>query len=591
VVLSVSGGTPRGSRILAIGSDGAAYAWGPAEWSRGLGDESATERSAVPLAVALPSGVTVRQVSGSLSHAVLLTSDGDLWAWGRGTRGELGNGSTSGSPTAARVQAPPGVTFTAVSAGDSFTLAQGADGHIYSWGANDYAQLGDGTREDRTLPVRVAAPAGVTLSAPSAGYRHAVAVGSDGRSYGWGSNDFGAPLGTAAPTRYGTRVTAPVALSEPPGVTYTSAVAGLDATFATGSDGQTYAWGDNAGGVLGRGTTSEPFTPNPDPVRVLAPEGVTFTQLTPGGNHVLALGSDGHVYSWGGMGGGSGAVVLGQGTPAPSPTPGRVALPSTSPVTSLGAGFESGFATTADGNTWAWGRGANGDLGTGALDDAPTPVPLWPTIAVTEVAFGGVAGTDLVQDATGWTVTAPPGCGTADVTVTYTEFGEHTQTFPDAFAFGSAPAVTRHPTGTTLAPGVTEVTLEAAATSDDPTTVRWQLSREDGPWTDVPGATDPTLTTRLDADADLRAVFTSCAGSTATDPASIALTPAPAEPAAPDVADPSAPAVGPGADRALATTGTAVLGWVLLAAASIGLGTATLQAARRRAAQADREPS
>jgi alpha-tubulin suppressor-like RCC1 family protein len=43
----------------------------------------------------------------------------------------------------------------AVSAGDGHTLAVTSDGILWAWGDNSYGQLGDGTKEDRLLPVRI----------------------------------------------------------------------------------------------------------------------------------------------------------------------------------------------------------------------------------------------------------------------------------------------------------------------------------------------------------------------------------------------------------------------------------------------------
>lgn len=564
-VLTVADGVGMFSRSLAVGSDGKAYSWGEVE-AGGLGDVDASTASGVPLVVGLPPGVSVAAASSGSGHAALLTADGQVYTWGSGGRGELGTGTTTASTAAARVPAPPGVTFTAVSAGDGFTLAEGTDGHVYGWGANDFGQLGDGTLVDRTAPVRVQSPAGVTLGLVDAGYRHAVALGSDGRAYGWGGSGTG-ELGTAVPT--GSRTTAPTALDEPAGARFTAIDAGHGYTVATGSDGHTYAWGENGAGMLGRGTTTPTFQPNPEPVRVLAPAGVTFTRTSLSSLHVVATGSDGHLYAWGGVGETDGALPLGTGGQVGSATPARVALPTgTAAVTALAVGETHSLATTADGNTWAWGRGAA--LGTGAVDRAPVPVPLWPTIEVTEVAFGGVPGTGLTQDASGWTVTAPPGCGTTDVTVTYAELGTSTQTLTDAFTYGSAPTVTRHPADVVLDPGVDEVTLEAAADGDARPAVQWQQSRDGGPWSDLPGATDPTLTTRLTGDTDLRAVFTSCAGTATTGTASVVLTPAADEVPAPSAAaDPLDDA--PAADR-LARTGAPAVATALLAAVLVGAG-------------------
>ena len=45
-----------------------------------------------------------------------------------------------------------------VSAGDNHACALKSDGTVACWGGNSFGQLGDGTNQDRKLPVLVVAP-------------------------------------------------------------------------------------------------------------------------------------------------------------------------------------------------------------------------------------------------------------------------------------------------------------------------------------------------------------------------------------------------------------------------------------------------
>ncbi len=82
--------------------------------------------------------------------------------------------------------------------------------------------------------------------------------------------------------------------------------AGHGSTYAVGSDGNAYAWGDNAEGDLGDGTQTYSSTP----VRVDLPAGVTAKAVAGGSDNGYAIGSDGNVYAWGWNGQGE----LGDGT-------------------------------------------------------------------------------------------------------------------------------------------------------------------------------------------------------------------------------------------------------------------------------------
>ena len=69
------------------------------------------------------------------------------------------------------------------------------------------------------------------------------------------------------------------------------------AGYAIGSDGHLYAWGDNSKGALGNGNSP---TNSSTPVVVSLPSGVTPTAVTASQGTGYAIGSDGHLYAWGG---------------------------------------------------------------------------------------------------------------------------------------------------------------------------------------------------------------------------------------------------------------------------------------------------
>ncbi len=86
--------------------------------------------------------------------SLAIGSNGQVYAWGLDTYGQLGGGtdtdSTAPEPIPEQIALPGGVTETAVSAGggsgdNGFSLAIGSDGHIYAWGYNAQGALGDGT--------------------------------------------------------------------------------------------------------------------------------------------------------------------------------------------------------------------------------------------------------------------------------------------------------------------------------------------------------------------------------------------------------------------------------------------------------------
>jgi alpha-tubulin suppressor-like RCC1 family protein len=84
-------------------------------------------------------------VSGD-GHYLALTDSGVLYSWGRNDFGQLGLGgkppSAWGGPTSPVIVPPPqGSTWAAIGAGDNHSLAISSDGSLWAWGRNDVTQL------------------------------------------------------------------------------------------------------------------------------------------------------------------------------------------------------------------------------------------------------------------------------------------------------------------------------------------------------------------------------------------------------------------------------------------------------------------
>ena len=433
--------TGHGLYSLGFLPDGTLYAWG-ADASEQLGDGPGQTDRFAPVRVAAPTGVTFVSIGAGGTHVVAVGSDGATYAWGNDGSGQQGNGlGVNGQATPGLVTMPPGVAFTSVAAGGAASYAIGSDGNTYAWGANSLGQLGDASTDStQSTPVLVATPPGVTFRQLSGGAAHTLALDTDGNAYAWGSNFYG-QLGTGVS---GAVERTPLPVAMPVGVTFASVSAGDYHSLALGSDGNVYAWGLDTFGRLGDDAA---IADQAAPVRVAAPPGVSFVAISAGSAHSLALASDGTAYAWGRDDGGQlgdDAVFAGQSMPRP------VAMPSGVSVVSLAAGLDHSLAVGSDGATYSWGWASFGRLGrdTGGVNQ-PEPGRL-AAPQVTAVSFGGVDGADLVFD-TGsgrWTVTTPPGAsgGAVDVTVRWNFSGEPQPrvTYANAFRY-VAPIPSQNP--------------------------------------------------------------------------------------------------------------------------------------------------
>ena len=398
----VLGGYAPGHDVSAAAAPAAAaagvlYAWGSNEFGElGIGPPAtAPTSSAIPLQVSLPAGVAATAVSAAGYTVLALGSDGNVYAWGDNSDGQLGDGSTSDSYTPVPVPLPVGVTATAVSEGGLTSAAIGSDGNIYAWGQNISAQPGVYASYS-TAPVQMSLPGGLRVTALSAGDTTILVLGSDGNIYEWASNGSD------------TNFAAPVQVPLPGGVTATAISGGVSTTLAVASNGSVYAWGSNQYGQLGNGSTTNSSVP----VLVAMPAGVTGVAVSEGENASFALGSDGNAYAWGYNDLGQ----LGDGSTTDSLTPVRVLLPSGVSATAIsGGGDLTSLALGSDGNLYAWGSNASGQLGANVTGSSSVPLvislPGRPTAtAVTEganeslvIASGGTGPT-----ATSTSLTATP---------------------------------------------------------------------------------------------------------------------------------------------------------------------------------------
>jgi alpha-tubulin suppressor-like RCC1 family protein len=260
---------------LALRSDGTVWAWGD-NGSGQLGDSTRTDRS-TPGRVLGPDGVVTQVAAGAMSLA--LQSDGTVWEWGADWQ----------------IPVPvPGLTgITKISAGSSFNLALRSDGTVWAWGQNDRGQLGNGTIVSTMTPVKVSGLSHVTGIA--AGFDAGVATSTNGVSpvtsvWTWGANDHGQlGDGTRTDSRIPERISG-IGTSYLAGVT-----AGLWTGAVLGTDGSVWGWGDNSAGQLARTPSTAPVT---RPVNMVA-AGRGITQLSAGWGHMLALKSNGTVLAWG----------------------------------------------------------------------------------------------------------------------------------------------------------------------------------------------------------------------------------------------------------------------------------------------------
>lgn len=339
-----------GGHTLALHQDGTVWTWGQ-NGSGQLGDGS-TQTRLTPSAV--PGLIGIIAIAAGDTHSLALKSDGTVWAWGTGGRVGDGTGTTRTSP----VQVTSLSSIAAISARKQHSIALKSDGTVWTWGDNSWGELGDGTQTSRTSPVQVSSLSSVIV-AVAASAHFSLAVQFDGTVWGWGDGQFGT-VGN------GTTTTPRTSPAEASSIVDQVAVDGASHTsFAWDASGVLSGWGTGSSGELATGTSVLSQT---TPLAITAIPNIAA--LRGGASHVVAARTDGTAWAWGFNAQGQ----VGDGTTTTRLSP--VALSGPEDVESLSANLNSSIAVSDDGRVWVWGDNADGRLGDGTTTGRLTPVQI-----------------------------------------------------------------------------------------------------------------------------------------------------------------------------------------------------------------------
>lgn len=270
---------------------GSAKCWG-ANTVTLSGDSYASGDSSTPVAVPeMPERIISIDPGGP--HTCAVTEPGKLYCWGGNRTGELGNGTTANSLTPVEVSGILGAVAS-VSAGSDHTCAVTVDGELYCWGGNESGQLGDGTNNDNSSPVKISAFSSKTRKVMAA-YQRTCAISDEGSLKCWGNNQYGS-IGDGTTRNRNTPVDV-MGISN--GVEEVSGFSMTSCALVTG--GSIKCWGAMSNELfsnlaLGNGYKTAYSTP----VDVTGlSSGVEQVDIDTGGGHACAVMTNGGVKCWG----------------------------------------------------------------------------------------------------------------------------------------------------------------------------------------------------------------------------------------------------------------------------------------------------
>jgi alpha-tubulin suppressor-like RCC1 family protein len=184
-----------GAYTIAVKTDGTLWGWGY-NGNGQLGDGTTTQQTS-PVQIG---SATWTAVACGNAHTIAIKSDGTLWGWGANTSGQLGDGTTttrtspvqigSATWTAVSTSAVRTSPFSFSSSNPpGYSCAVKSDGTLWAWGRNTNGQLGDGTTTQQNSPVQIGSDS--NWSKVACGALHTMAIKTTGTLWGWGKNGGG----------------------------------------------------------------------------------------------------------------------------------------------------------------------------------------------------------------------------------------------------------------------------------------------------------------------------------------------------------------------------------------------------------------
>ena len=249
-----------------------------------LGDNTAVNKSSPVQTIA--AGTNWKQVSGGFFHTAAIKTDGTLWLWGYNNNGQLGDNTIAAKSSPVQTIAG-GTNWKQVGSGGYHTAAIKTDGTLWLWGQNYYGQLGDNTAVSKSSPVQTIS-GGTNWKLVGCGQYHTAAIKTDGTLWTWGQNNFG-QLGDNTVAAKSSPVQTIAA-----GTNWKQVSSGYNHTAVIKTDGTLWLWGRNSVGALGDNTAVNKSSP----VQTIS-AGTNWKQVGCGSNHTAAIKTDGTLWLWG----------------------------------------------------------------------------------------------------------------------------------------------------------------------------------------------------------------------------------------------------------------------------------------------------
>ena len=327
------------------------------------------------------------QVETAGSHTIMLKTDGTVWCYGIGKFGELGNGKETTSDEPVQAVFPNGTIITKIAAGENHSIALDNKGNVWTWGRNNYYQLGNINDNNVLVPTQVN---GISnIKDIEAGTYTSFAIGEAGEVYSWGLN----ANGEGGVGNYTNKISSPTKAKF-----VTDAIdikAGKNHTVILKSTGEVLVTGSNLYGELGTNSSlrkTNQFTKVENLNNVVA--------ISAGDSNNTVIKIDGTLYSWGSniykeLGTDNNDTVVGNPTK----------VQNLKDICYIDGGKGYNLAIDSNNQVFVNGLNSSGELGNNSKTNVNSYTKLTTIDNVIQLSAGNAYTTMLRADGTVW------GCG------------------------------------------------------------------------------------------------------------------------------------------------------------------------------------
>ncbi len=349
------------------GDNNSLYVWGNGYIGEmGLNDRHVGRSSPV----LVDSGVTWSKVFGTANAnwRLAIKQNGTMWAWGQNDDGQLGQNDTSKRSSPTQIGSlTTWVTGTAGGSSGGSTAAIKTDGTLWTWGKNQYGELGINSVASRSSPVQVGSD---YWSLVSRGGYVSAAIRADGTMWAWGRNQVGQLGQNNTVLR-----SSPVQVGSDTNWSKVSVAA--NSILAIKTDNSLWVWGYQDQGILGINSV----TAVSSPVQVGATTDWSLISATR--YHAGAIKTNGTFWTWG-QSTNHGQLGLGDRVNRSSP----VQLGSDTNWSQVSAGTNTTAATKTIGTLYVWGDGRHGEMGNSSEISRSSPIQVGSLTSWSDVSVG-----------------------------------------------------------------------------------------------------------------------------------------------------------------------------------------------------------